>query len=129
MVRITETEITDVNGQVKKIRHIESACARIEWPDGKVEEYSDANANEWPWPRDDKSPEWHVSGIHIPISSLVGLAGKFVFPNNLTLLSETGEIILKLVGIVIGAQMSIGSEITLVGNEIPIDSDLPGTPG
>ena len=124
MVRITETETTDVNGQVKRVRRIESAYARIEWPDGKVEEHSGVNADEWPWPRDDKSPEWNVFGIHIQMPNLVGLTGKVMFPSNLTLLSETGEIVLKLGSISIGMQMSSDGGISIRGNEIPLDPDL-----
>ena len=124
MVRITETEITDVNGQVKKIRHVEAAHARIEWSDGKVEEFSDVNADEWPWPREDNSPEWRVAGIRIPIATLVGKGMSLLNGSKISLLSETGEIILKLGSISIVMQMSRDSGILLMGNEIPLDLDL-----
>ena len=45
MVRITEEEITDIDGQVRKVRKIEAARARIERPDGTVEEYSGATVS------------------------------------------------------------------------------------
>ena len=60
MVRITEEEFKDFDGQVRKVRKIEAAHARIERPDGTVEEYSGINAEEWPWTLEGKPPEWHV---------------------------------------------------------------------
>jgi hypothetical protein len=63
MVRITEEEITDIDGRVKRVCKVEAAHARIESPDGTVEEYSDINAEEWPWTPEGKPPEWRVFGI------------------------------------------------------------------
>ena len=44
MVRITEEQCTDLDGRVRKVRKIEAARARIEHPDGTVEEYSGTTA-------------------------------------------------------------------------------------
>ena len=49
MVRITKEEFTDLDGRGRKMRTIEAARARIQHTDGKVEEYSGATAEEWPW--------------------------------------------------------------------------------
>ena len=46
MVRITEEEFTGLDGRVRKVRKIEAARARIEHPDGTVEEYSGTTAEE-----------------------------------------------------------------------------------
>ena len=93
MVRITEEEITDIHGQVRKVRKIEAALARIEHPDGTVEEYSGTTAEEWPWSLPGGPPEWHLFGI--PLGSILeqGLPSRDM---TISFLSENGEIILKL---------------------------------
>ena len=92
MVRITEEEFTDLDGCVRKMRTIEAARARIQHTDGKVEEYSDTTAEEWPWAPDDRPPEWRLFGI--PMLKMFELASRL---NDMTisLLSDNGEIILK----------------------------------
>ena len=124
MVEITETEFTDTNGQIRKVRQIRSAYSRTTLPDGTIEEHSDIRADEWRWSPEGSSPQWHVFGIHIPMLKLVNPAGKVVFPSDITLLSEAGETILKLGSILMGAQMARDGQDFFVGNEIPIDTDL-----
>ena len=119
MVRITEEEFTDLDGRVRKMRTIEAARARIQHTDGKVEEYSDTTAEEWPWTPDDRPPEWRLFGIPIQqfFERRLRLDGVTI-----SLLSDNGEIILKIGSIAMGMQMSAGSPIHLMGSEIPLDS-------
>ena len=119
MVRITEEEITDIDGQVRKVRKIEATRGRIEHPDGTIEEYSGATAEEWPWSLPDAPPEWHLFGI--PLGRILEQG----FPSRdltISLLSESGEIILKLGTIMIGMQMSTSARDYLAGNEISLDN-------
>ena len=118
MVRITEEEITDIDGRVKRVRKAEAAHARIESPDGTVEEYSDINAEEWPWTPEGKPPEWRVFGI--PMHEVFE-KGHSLAASTLILLSENGESILKIGSITIGAQLSSGGRDSLIGSEIPLD--------
>ena len=119
MVRITEEEITDIDGQVRKVRKIEAARARIERPDGTVEEYSGATAEEWPWPLPGGPPEWHLFGIPLGRILEQGLPLRDL---TISLLSENGDIILKLGTIMIGIQMSASGRDHLAGSEIPLDN-------
>ena len=119
MVRITEEQCTDLDGRVRKVRKIEAARARIEHPDGTVEESSGTTAEEWPRTPESRPPEWRLFGIPILQFFERGLR-----LNDLTisLLSENSEIILKIGSIVIGMQRSADSLAHLVGSEIPLDS-------
>ena len=119
MVRITEEEFTDLDGRVRKMRTIEAARARIQHTDGKVEEYSDTTAEEWSWAPDDRAPEWRLFGV--PMLKMFELASRL---NDMTisLLSDNGEIILKIISIAMGMQMSVGSPAHLMGSEIPLNS-------
>ena len=119
MVRITEEETTDIDGRTIKVRKIEAAHARLERPDGTVEEYSDINAEEWPWSLPESAPEWRVFGIPMPSILLNRPAAEI----SITLLMENGEIILKLGSISIGMQMSYGAGTYLFGNEVPLQED------
>lgn len=118
MVRITEEEYTDFDGQVRKVRKIEAAQARIAYPDGTVEEYSDATATEWPWTPEDSPPEWHLFGISPKRLLEQGLCWNDVL---ISLLSENGEVILKVGSIAIGITMSVNSTVYLAAKEIQLD--------
>ena len=119
MVRITEEEIKDIDGRSRKVRKIEAAHARIVRPDGTIEEYSDVNAEEWPWTPDGKPPEWHVFGI--PVNKVLEM-GRSLATSSLTLLSDNGEIILRIGGITMGAQLSAMGKDFLMGHEVSPDS-------
>ena len=119
MVRITEEEITDFDGRVRKVRRIEAAHARIESPDGTVEEYSNINAEEWPWTPEGKPPEWRVLGI--PIHKILE-KGYSSATSTLTLLSGNGETILKIGSISIGMEFSSDGRESLIGKEVPLDN-------
>ena len=119
MVRITEEEFTDLDGRVRKVRKIEAARARIEHADGTVEEYSDTRAEEWPWAPDGHSPEWRLFGV--PMTKVFELALR-MDGITVSLLSENGEIILKIGSIAMGMQMSADRPVHLVGNEVSLDS-------
>ena len=88
MVKITEEEFRDIDGGVRKVRKIEAAHARIERPDGTIEEYSGISAEEWPWTPTGKPPEWRVFGI--PVHKILEL-GRSLAMSNLTLLSDNGD--------------------------------------
>lgn len=117
MVRIVETEFTDDDGQIRKLRTIESGHARIMRPDGTVEEYTDINAEEQPWTQEDEPSKWHVFGIpmHKALEQRHTLA-----TSTLTLLSENAEIILKLGSITIGMQLSSDGNDFLIGKEVTL---------
>ena len=115
MVKITEEEFRDIDGRVRKLRKIESAHARIESPDGTIEEYSDINAEEWPWTPSGTPTEWRVFGI--PIHKILEL-GRSLVVSNLSLLSENGEVILKIGSITMGAQLSAAGGEFLMGREV-----------
>ena len=117
MVRITEEEFKDIDGQVRKVRKIEAAHARIERPDGTVEEYFDINAEERPWTLEGNPPEWHVLGI--PMQRIFEM-GHSLATSTLTLFSGNGEAILKLGSITIGMQLSSSRGESLIGKEIPL---------
>ena len=119
MVRITKEEFTDLDGRGRKMRTIEAARARIQHTDGKVEEYSGATAEEWPWTPDGHPPEWYLFGV--PMLKMFELASRL---NDMTisLLSDNGEIILMIGSIMIGMQRSADSPAHLVGSEVPLDS-------
>ena len=119
MVRITEEEFKDSDGRVRKVRKIEAAHARIERPDGTVEEYSGISAEEWPWTLEGKPPEWHVFGI--PMKRIFEM-GHSLATSTLTLFSGNGEAILKIGSITIGMQLSSGGRESLIGKEIPLNS-------
>lgn len=118
MVRVTEKEITDIDGRIIKVREIESAYARIEKPDGTVEEYSDINAAEWPWSPPENTPEWRVFGIPMP---KVFEIGRPLADSTLTLLYENGEAILKIGSLSVGMQLAADRSGFLMGNEVPLD--------
>ena len=117
MVRITEEEFTDHEGRVRKVRKIEAAKARIEHPDGTIEEYEDAVAEEWPWIPEGDPPEWRVFGV--PILKFFE-QGVRLNDTTISLLAENGEIIVKIGSIALGLQMSADSSMHLVGSEIPL---------
>ena len=119
MVRITEEEFTDLDGRVRKVRIIEAARSRIQRPDGTVEEYSGTTAEEWPWTPDGRAPEWRLFGV--PMLKFLE-QGLRLDGMTILLLSENGEIILKIGSIAMGMQMSAGSPAHLMGSEIPLDS-------
>ena len=39
--------------------------AHTDYPEGKIVEYTNTNADEWPWSPDDSPPEWRVFGIPV----------------------------------------------------------------
>ena len=118
MVRITEEEFTDLDGRVRKVRKIEAARARIEHPDGTVEEYSGTTAEEWPWAPEGRPPEWRLFG-----GPMLKFFEQGLRLNDMTisLLSENGDTILKIGSIVMGMQMSADRPAHLVGNEMALD--------
>ena len=122
MARITEREIRDVDGSVKKVRTIEANRIRIEHPDGTIEELQDfpapPKAEEWPWPLPEGPTEWRV--VNIPLDKVIQM-GLRAMPKVLTLLSENGEPLLKLGSITLGVQFSAEGQNALMGNEIPLD--------
>ncbi len=115
MVKITETEITDVDGSIKKIRTIEADYARVEHTDGTVEEYSDCTAKEWPWPKTENRPEWELFGI--PVTLLVQAAIK-----SICLLSENQQVVLRLMEITVAVRFSQAGEDCLRGVEVPTEN-------
>ena len=119
MVRITEEEITDFDGRVRKRRTIEAAHARLESPDGTVEEYSDVNAKEWPWTPEGNPPEWRVFGI--PMHEVLQ-RGHSLATSTLTFLSGNGDVILRIGSITIGMQLSFDGGDSLIGKEVPLDN-------
>ena len=123
MARITEHEITDINGRVTKVRTIEADRIRTEYPDGTIEELEDfptlPKAEEWPWPPSGSAPEWRL--FNIPLDKVMKM-GLQAAPRVITLLSEDGEILLKLGAITIGMQLSADAQDYLMGNEIPLES-------
>ena len=119
MVRITEEEIRGIDGRSRKVRKIEAAHARIVRPDGTIEEYSDVNAEEWPWTPEGKPPEWRVVGI--PVNKFVEM-GRSLAASSLTLLSDNGEILLRIGSITIGTQLSAMGKDFLMGHEVSPDS-------
>ena len=118
MVRITEEEFTDHDGRVRKVRKIEAAQARIEHPDGTVEEYSDIAAEEWPWSPESSQPEWRIFGI--PILKFLE-QGLRLNQATISFLAENGEIILKVGSLSIGIQASVSAPVPIMGSEIPLN--------
>ena len=122
MARITEHEITDVDGSIKKVRTIEADRIRVEHPDGTVEELENLSAppkaEEWPWPLPQGPAEWRLSNV--PLDKVIRM-GLQAMPKFLTLLSENGEPLLKLGSITLGGQFSANGQDLLMGNEIPLD--------
>ena len=122
MAKITEKEITDVDGRVIKVRNIEADIIETEWPDGTKEVIRNLpdppKAEEWPWPLPGGPAEWRL--FNFPIDRMVQMMrqGK---PSAITLLSENGEILLKLVGLAIGGQLSADAQGFLMGTEAPLD--------
>lgn len=111
MVRITETEFSDVDGQVRKIRTIEAAHARWEFPDGTIAAYSNCTAEEWPYSPKGSSPRWRVGipgTMTVPGSPL---------PQAICLLANNGAVILRLIEISIAATLSQVGEDFLMGKE------------
>ena len=122
MARITKREITDVDGRVIKVRTIEADIIETEWPDGTKEVIRDhpvpPRAKEWPWPLPEGPAEWKLFNVLIDRFVQMVRQGP---PSAITLLSENGEILLKLVGITIGGQLSADDQGFLMGTEAPID--------
>ena len=115
MVKITETEITDIDGSIKKIKTIESPYARVEHTDGTVAEYSDCTARQWPWPKNENRPEWELFGI--PVTLLFQAAIK-----SICLLSDNHQVILRLMEITPAVRFSQASEDGLRGVEVPTEN-------
>ena len=116
MVKITETEFTDMDGRVRKTRKIEASYVRVERADGSTEEYSNCIADEWPYSPDGSPPEWKVFGILISPVALFKLG-----INSINLLGENRETILKLVGIKMLELMSQEGGSGLIGTEAPLE--------
>ncbi len=118
-VKITETEIPDMDGTVRRVRTIEAAHARLERADGTIEEYSDCTAKEWPWSREGSPREWRLHGIPVTVLPMFqrGL-GKAAI-KSISLLSESSEVIIKLAEITMGTLLSETGEDFLSGKEVP----------
>ena len=116
MERITAEEITDHDGQVRIIRKIEAAGARIEHADGTVEEYSGTTAEESRRSPDGRPPEWYLFGVPMLKLSEQGLR---LNDMTVSLLSENGETILKIGSIMMGMQMSATGRDCLAGSKMP----------
>lgn len=117
MVKITEKETRDINGNTIRTREIEGAYVRIEHPDGTTEEFSDVDAAEWPWSPPDRTPEWQVKGIPIDFRKLTeGLSQSIM-----TFFGDNSEIILRLGSLQIGIAMAVGAGESIMGNELPLD--------
>ena len=119
MVRITEEEFTDLDGRVRKVRKIEAARARIEHPDGTVEEYSGTTAEESRRSPDGRPLEWYLFGV--PMLKFLE-QGLRLDGMTISLLAENGETILKIGSIMMGMQLSAYGRDYLVGSEIPLDT-------
>ena len=118
MVRIREEETQGPGGRLRKVRIIEAAHARIEKPDGTVEEYTDIDARESPWNSEGEQSEWRIMGI--PMRRILE-KGYSLATSTLILLSDDGETILKVGTISIGMQFSSEGGDFLVGRELPLD--------
>ncbi len=121
MVKITEEEFTDWNGQPTKVRRIEAARARLTRPDGTVEEYSDCSAQEEHYSLPDKPPQWRLFGI--PVTVFLRTLGTAVSIESIRLLAENGDTILKLVGMIMAAERSLGGRDYLMGTEAPLEDE------
>ena len=118
MVRIREEETQGPGGRVKKVRIIEAAHARIERPDGTVEQYTDIDARESPWNLEGEQSEWRIFGI--PMRRVLG-KGYSLGTSTLSLFSDDGETLVKIGTISIGMQFSSEGGDFLVGRELPLD--------
>ena len=103
MVKITETEFTDPDGKVHRIRKIEAAHARLERADGTIEEYSDCTAKEWPYSPEGSPPEWQLYGI--PVTVFLRILSNAPI-KSISLLSENSAVILRLIEISMGSTLS-----------------------
>ena len=116
MVKITEETFLSPNGDVRRIRKIESAHVQVTYANGTVEEYFDCTAERWPYTGDSSPAEWKVFGVPIPsiIRGWKDIA-------TITLLGENGEGILKLMGITIAVELSQFGGDNLIGKEAPLE--------
>ena len=110
MAKITEKKITDPDGRVIKVRRIEADYMEFESPDGAREVIRDLpalpRAEEWPYSTAGGPAEWQL--FNVPRTKLIQIMLNRA-PSAIRLLSENGDILLKLVGITSGGQMSAGS--------------------
>ena len=123
MAKITKTEITDIDGRVIKVRTIEGDIIEVEWPDGNREVIRDhpvpPRAEEWPYRSADSLVEWQL--FNFPADTVLRMLREGL-PVAVRLFSENGEMLLKLVGIALGAQFSADRQTVLMGTEAPLDS-------
>ena len=121
MVKITESEFTDSDGNIRKVRKIEATHARIEYKDGTVGEYSDCRAEEWPYSLQDSPAEWQVFGI--PTSAILRILNSRGVDAITILASENGETLLRLVNIVMTEMRSAEAQTNLIGTEEPLPNE------
>ena len=121
MVKITKCKFTDIDGNVRKVKKIEAAHARIKHKDGTIEEYSDCKAEEWPYRLPDSPAEWQVFGI--PASAFLRILNSRGADAITILASEDGETLLELVNIVATGMLSAGEQSALMGVEEPLTSE------
>lgn len=122
MARITEQEITDVDGRKLRVRTIEADIIEVEYPDGRKESIKDFSsspkAEEWPWTPPGQPTEWRLFNVLHRVMAI----GRQASPSVITLLSENREVLLKLGGITLGVQLSADAQDYLMCNELPFDN-------
>ena len=123
MVKITESEFTDSDGNIRKVRKVEAAHARIEYKDGTVGEYSNCRAEKWPYSLQDSPAEWQVFGI--PESAILRILNSRGVDAITILTSENGEALLRLVNIFMTEMRSKETQPGLIGTEEPLTNETP----